>query len=174
MALSSPALAGVELGVDAWGWHLTGSIQNQGDRLDFGDDLSIDPRGTGILRLGWRPEEAGWWPAVRVQSADLVADGRNEVPAGTQFGPITFTPGGPITGGPDTVTLTSRADLTDRDVLANWRFSWAGWEWQPGLRLRQLEGQIEVRDDDGNRDRCLLYTSPSPRDKRQSRMPSSA
>ena len=26
-------------------------------------------------------------------------------------------------------------------------------------------------DDD---DRCLLYTSPSPRDKRQSRMPSSA
>ena len=25
-----------------------------------------------------------------------------------------------------------------------------------------------------NRDSCLLYTSPSPRDKRQSRMPSSA
>ena len=30
-----------------------------------------------------------------------------------------------------------------------------------------LEGAIEVKD-------CLLYTSPSPRDKRQSRMPSSA
>ena len=27
---------------------------------------------------------------------------------------------------------------------------------------------------DGAGDRCLLYTSPSPRDKRQSRMPSSA
>ena len=26
----------------------------------------------------------------------------------------------------------------------------------------------------GNRPSCLLYTSPSPRDKRQSRMPSSA
>ena len=27
---------------------------------------------------------------------------------------------------------------------------------------------------DGNTNSCLLYTSPSPRDKRQSRMPSSA
>ena len=34
-------------------------------------------------------------------------------------------------------------------------------------RVRELEAQIE----DYN---CLLYTSPSPRDKRQSRMPSSA
>ena len=32
------------------------------------------------------------------------------------------------------------------------------------------DGQIYVGDMDG----CLLYTSPSPRDKRQSRMPSSA
>ena len=31
---------------------------------------------------------------------------------------------------------------------------------------------IELRD--GDNSRCLLYTSPSPRDKRQSRMPSSA
>ena len=28
--------------------------------------------------------------------------------------------------------------------------------------------------DDMEQDACLLYTSPSPRDKRQSRMPSSA
>ena len=32
----------------------------------------------------------------------------------------------------------------------------------------------EVRNFDYTRDGCLLYTSPSPRDKRQSRMPSSA
>ena len=32
-----------------------------------------------------------------------------------------------------------------------------------------LDGVIE-----GNVETCLLYTSPSPRDKRQSRMPSSA
>ena len=29
-------------------------------------------------------------------------------------------------------------------------------------------------DEHGNPEDCLLYTSPSPRDKRQSRMPSSA
>ena len=47
---------------------------------------------------------------------------------------------------------------------------------QPGFL-----GVESVRGDDGIGitvsywvDRCLLYTSPSPRDKRQSRMPSSA
>ena len=33
---------------------------------------------------------------------------------------------------------------------------------------------IDMRVDYGNTVACLLYTSPSPRDKRQSRMPSSA
>ena len=43
-------------------------------------------------------------------------------------------------------------------------------------RIRELE--IEVKDirkaNDNLTRACLLYTSPSPRDKRQSRMPSSA
>ena len=48
------------------------------------------------------------------------------------------------------------------------------------LRLRHLEKELlkalneskgSILDDDKY---CLLYTSPSPRDKRQSRMPSSA
>ena len=37
-----------------------------------------------------------------------------------------------------------------------------------GYLMRRLVGEV-VRNED-----CLLYTSPSPRDKRQSRMPSSA
>ena len=43
-----------------------------------------------------------------------------------------------------------------------------------GDGIREL---LEKVDSDGDRlwlDDCLLYTSPSPRDKRQSRMPSSA
>ena len=35
----------------------------------------------------------------------------------------------------------------------------------------QVEAGVSTKSEDGN---CLLYTSPSPRDKRQSRMPSSA
>lgn len=152
MTATTSARAEVNLGVDSWGWHLSGSIQNQGDRLDFGDDLSIQPRGSAGFRLGWQPQEAGWMPGVQAQSTRLVADGRSEVAAGTQFGPITFTAGGPVTGGPDTVTLISRADLIDRDVLLHWRYEWAGWHWQPGLRVRQLDGDILVRDEQGNRD----------------------
>ena len=43
--------------------------------------------------------------------------------------------------------------------------------------LEGFSGQTFVLGGDGryyNRQACLLYTSPSPRDKRQSRMPSSA
>ena len=45
----------------------------------------------------------------------------------------------------------------------------------PALKQSQIEKicrKGEVRIDGGRC--CLLYTSPSPRDKRQSRMPSSA
>ena len=43
----------------------------------------------------------------------------------------------------------------------NWAESWG-------------EGDLESVEAGDLRDSCLLYTSPSPRDKRQSRMPSSA
>ena len=41
-------------------------------------------------------------------------------------------------------------------------------------KLTELFGQNSVEDADYIIPICLLYTSPSPRDKRQSRMPSSA
>ena len=44
------------------------------------------------------------------------------------------------------------------------------------VRAMSAEGILSVAPDllIGAHDACLLYTSPSPRDKRQSRMPSSA
>ena len=42
------------------------------------------------------------------------------------------------------------------------------------LASRQTLARMLERDDFSKRYNCLLYTSPSPRDKRQSRMPSSA
>ena len=43
-----------------------------------------------------------------------------------------------------------------------------------GLLMAQLPRRIAPRLSGRDVDACLLYTSPSPRDKRQSRMPSSA
>ena len=55
------------------------------------------------------------------------------------------------------VSLQGQGNLQDVDVIAlNVAF---------GEYLSQMVGGIPI---------CLLYTSPSPRDKRQSRMPSSA
>ena len=38
----------------------------------------------------------------------------------------------------------------------------------------QVIQRYELRDEDARADICLLYTSPSPRDRTRSRMPSSA
>ena len=43
-----------------------------------------------------------------------------------------------------------------------------------GESFLELHGDRNFRDDKAMVGGCLLYTSPSPRDKRQSRMPSSA
>ena len=40
--------------------------------------------------------------------------------------------------------------------------------------LRSIELAIITVSSGGEKDRCLLYTSPSPRDRQKSRMPSSA
>ena len=44
--------------------------------------------------------------------------------------------------------------------------------WIPGLGM--VLKSMSVFPQNGSANPCLLYTSPSPRDKRQSRMPSSA
>ena len=43
-----------------------------------------------------------------------------------------------------------------------------------GSELSQNSGQLKMQLDDGKYYNCLLYTSPSPRDRTRSRMPSSA
>ena len=53
----------------------------------------------------------------------------------------------------------------------------AKWFHQAGARVVGFLGRNEesvAAASEALRDICLLYTSPSPRDKRQSRMPSSA
>ena len=47
-------------------------------------------------------------------------------------------------------------------------------QWGDGAPGRILEGDVSGYRDGGIIYRCLLYTSPSPRDQRGSRMPSSA
>ena len=57
------------------------------------------------------------------------------------------------------------------------RFYW-GWNGDKTALIERPLADINEVDDDGNpvldTDGCLLYTSPSPRDRTRSRMPSSA
>ena len=45
---------------------------------------------------------------------------------------------------------------------------------EPGDTLTILNGNYDIRNDYAGSNGCLLYTSPSPRDRTRSRMPSSA
>ena len=51
-----------------------------------------------------------------------------------------------------------------------------GWEFRPAEKIEGVFKPLGKYDakNPAQDDFCLLYTSPSPRDKRQSRMPSSA
>ena len=59
--------------------------------------------------------------------------------------------------------VDNRKDPTDEDIVAILK-----------RMAKQRKDSIQQYKDGGRPDFCLLYTSPSPRDKRQSRMPSSA
>ena len=61
-------------------------------------------------------------------------------------------------------TRTLGAYMQKKGSSMSWNFSSADPEFG-ALQARELQYQPTL---------CLLYTSPSPRDKRQSRMPSSA
>ena len=79
---------------------------------------------------------------------------------------------------------SSASDLfkgSSSDVTQNTRVFVAGHRGMVGAAIvRQLESenQVEIhtrsRQELDLRDSCLLYTSPSPRDRTRSRMPSSA
>ena len=77
------------------------------------------------------------------------------------------------------------AFMAPTEILAKQHYSLAQKLFNKNIKIKLLTGKTEYKDrkiilDDlskGNIDLligCLLYTSPSPRDKRQSRMPSSA
>ena len=61
--------------------------------------------------------------------------------------------------------------------VGSWGTSWMGWTQtaMAALGPKNLVAMVpNMSGSDAHQSSCLLYTSPSPRDKRQSRMPSSA
>ena len=61
----------------------------------------------------------------------------------------------------------------------SWRFIWGGYDWIDFVMGNDLPEYFEIENLEEDRivdwlGICLLYTSPSPRDRQKSRMPSSA
>ena len=157
-------------------------------------DSVIVPVGTTAQRSG-APVEG----MFRYNSTDRTFEGYafNEGANAVQWGPIAGAGGG---GTPDqsadrysadySVGAVLRSDGTDAywDISGAptgwgmsriWTHGYVGGGYQNGSPWRNVNRTVHSTDTSTNLgdtlDRsCLLYTSPSPRDKRQSRMPSSA
>ena len=73
----------------------------------------------------------------------------------------------------DTITIEG-PDLAGKTTLYNQLHRKTGYKWN--IQDRSVLSMLcySIFYNRGDDDICLLYTSPSPRDKRQSRMPSSA
>ena len=72
--------------------------------------------------------------------------------------------------------LAANRNAWKRTTRTRWQGAKSGVKAQENLRIAKntLRNHINSRRPNGEYTICLLYTSPSPRDKRQSRMPSSA
>ena len=71
-------------------------------------------------------------------------------------------------GAYNSVLFFTIRDLANIDPMYQYSLAWF-----ISLFVRSIHASAEESEDEDSGD-CLLYTSPSPRDKRQSRMPSSA
>ena len=69
--------------------------------------------------------------------------------------------------------IVDEAD-NDVDMRKVAREKWGSRMEKLGIDVTKLSGNDISEGEDKSNETCLLYTSPSPRDKRQSRMPSSA
>ena len=84
-----------------------------------------------------------------------------------------------ITGHPpvETVDIYSKYSNAFELLLSGQGFTFNSWECLEGefpQSVNDADGWLITGSKYGAYEDCLLYTSPSPRDKRQSRMPSSA
>ena len=139
----------------------------QGEMLEF-------PGNTFGLALNLERDSVG---AVVLGDYEHISEGDTvkctgrilEVPIGPELlGRVVNSLGEPIDGkGPINAKLTDKIEKVAPGVI--WRKS-VSQPVQTGLKA--IDSMVPVGR--GQRELCLLYTSPSPRDKRQSRMPSSA
>ena len=102
---------------------------------------------------------------------------RITAPIGGRIDKSTLTPGALVTASQDTALTTIRTldpinvDVTQSSTnLLNLRQAIRDGR----IKISGDRVQVRLELDNGETYACLLYTSPSPRDKRQSRMPSSA
>ena len=76
------------------------------------------------------------------------------------------------TGGFNAWTTKTLSQINFKDVRSE------GYSFQIEMKFRALKGQSQLKEVpilfEERREGCLLYTSPSPRDRQKSRMPSSA
>ena len=130
-----------------------------GDGLDriwggSGDDTLIDGGGNNVVRGGSGDDTL------------VVVQGTTTGLAGQFRGGSNQTD-----GGNDTLSF----ELYDQGITLNMAYRPASWDTHSSAFYRDDRTRFyDVRRNDGSNTRCLLYTSPSPRDATLSRMPSSA
>ena len=124
--------------------------------------------------MGWLPQ-GEMFHANSLEMTSVVHTASDDEPPGTVLTQADFGGGALTLGNLDQLLIYQGADDNPTFLCA---FDWSGYDWKTtdssasGFRFSGLPRGLTSGVDALNT--CLLYTSPSPRDQRGSRMPSSA
>ena len=153
----------------------TGELQLDGGTLEFSNFLTTaggSISGSGTIDSDFARVTANFDPGILDFTGDLFVDSGSTMDFDVGMGQDLVTVGGDLTLN----GILNVFELPSLQTGTYTLFSYAGSFTDNGVALGTTPSgfNFSLLHDSGNMEYCLLYTSPSPRDQRGSRMPSSA
>ncbi|HVT36881.1 MAG TPA: hypothetical protein VHE37_14920 [Nevskiaceae bacterium] len=138
MLCTDAGAADFSLGADYWGYQVRGSVNRNGDVLDFDRDLGVQAQTHALLQAAWNTGPGWWKPDFALSYAPIKAGGQQEVTAGTRFGGLLFPSGNTV--------IFGDADLKDLALTLRYPLALGNARIWGGISAKHVNGEVTVRD----------------------------
>lgn len=130
--------AGLRLGADWWDYEVSGTVDDDGMRVDFERDLSVETRSNHRFELGW-DSGPGPWPDLVASWLPIDAGGQRTTTSGGTPGPLPLpTPG-------TTTLILADAEIDDIDLVLRYPVALGAARAWGGVAVKHLRGDLASR-----------------------------